>query len=137
MRTKIFLAIILTIISACNKEKKKTRIDSDIIVKIRIENEEVILDCRTEKEYPCANYRISYSKGISDRTITIHFEKIIEPEHCLRAFGPARTEINLGIHDTKTYYLKFKLRRKTTEAELIVGNTISIKETKPGNVKIE
>ena len=75
---------------------------------------DLILHCRTELEYPCFNYSINYNSVIIQEgnlrffaIYQIKFNKIITPDICLEAIGPATAIINLGNIDNGAHTLIF------------------------------
>lgn len=59
-------------------------------------SQNIILSCRTEKEYNCSNNSIIAEKEIKAKSIEVAFLGISFPEICATAIGPARREIDLG-----------------------------------------
>jgi hypothetical protein len=73
----------------------------------------LVLNCITEKVYPCFNFTIQSTYSVTSDKITVNFTKVNESSICLAAIGPAHTTITLGALSNKNYQL-----------EIHVGNTI-------------
>jgi len=102
-------------------------IDSKILVtmseRLAPDDRGLVLNCRTEKEYGCHNYRIGHSLGRSGQTIRIDFRHIDVPELCLLALGPARAEIDLGALAPGGYVLELRAGGRTVTAGLAVSES--------------
>ena len=48
----------------------------------------------TDETYPCANYELVVRVETEERGMTVNVEGAKEPEICLRAFGPARAQVD-------------------------------------------
>lgn len=129
--------LLIVLLLGCRKQVYEKPIDSDILVNAKQESGEAIILCETAIHYPCMNYPIEYSDRRLGKTITIRFTKIPEIDLCLTAPGPAMTSINLGKLDDGEYEVKFKLNGETTEASLVVADSIELKIASPKNVRLK
>lgn len=115
--TSLYLFSLL-LLGACtqdNEQLKDGPIDSIIQIKGKVKSStgNLVLECRTEKEYNCSNYKIIISKNTGSNNIDISFKAIKVENICATAFGPATTEINLGALDVGEY----KLTLNTLDAQ--------------------
>jgi len=135
---KYFLSLaVLFLLIACNGNKTKEPIESDVIVSFLKENDQVVIEAETEKIYGCFNYQLNYVKNSAEKTITVNFSDITIPEVCMRALGPARATINLGELEKETYIVNFFMNRSSTTMQLIVGDTLSTEVLDQGNVRLK
>jgi len=132
----IFAAIIFILLYGCEKEKIANTINSDILVSAKIENNNIYILAETVKEFECITYSITNSFQINGNEIIIEFLDVLKPEGCYAAFGPARTEINLGVLEESVYQVSFKLDGEETKAKLSVSQGVSMEITQSGNVKL-
>src|SRR5687767_2744852 len=107
---KLLFIFSLLFFAACDKEDDSLDggpIDSTIQISAKETSStgEIILNCKTEKEYECFNNKISTTKRIGQNTIEISFEKITGENKCATATGPATAEINLGALAVGEYHL--------------------------------
>ena len=131
-----FIAVIFIILSACDKEKVVNTINSNILVSTRIENNQIYIVAETVKEFECVTYSITYSFQKNGNKINIEFLDVLKPEGCYAAFGPARTEINLGELEDNEYTIDFRLDGEETKASLSTNPAVNLEITKSGNVKL-
>lgn len=107
---KLLPVILVLVMGACDKAEESgnpSPIDSVILISAEeTSSGEIILDCRTVKEYHCSNFSILASKRIGTSSIEINFEAIEKKNLCATAFGPATTRINLGVLANGDYRLK-------------------------------
>ena len=118
------------------------RIDSKLNIVLReeltSESRNLILNCSTERIYPCCNYGIDYNVVKGAKNIKVRFSKIVKPQICLTALGPAGCSINLGSLAEGQYNLELEVNGKTEIAQLIVkGNTYQIHHQPGLNIKFE
>lgn len=118
------------------------RIDSKLNIVLReefsSENRNLILNCLTERIYPCFNYGIDYSAVKGAKNFKLRFSKIIIPQICLTALGPAGCSINLGALADGQFNLELEVNGKTEIAQLLVsGNTYQIYHQPSLNFKFE
>ena len=101
------------------------RIDSRLNIVVREEltasNPNLILNCRTERIYPCCNYGIDYSVVKGAKYFKIRFTKIVMPQICLTALGPAGCSINLGSLADGQYTLELEVNGRTETTQLMVS----------------
>lgn len=116
------------IFSGCRDDHsyESQAIDSDIIISawenLGSTNRTFELKCATKESYPCSNYSIQNSSSVKNQLISISFNKILIPQICLTALGPAITNINLGTLSNRTYNIEIDLRNKTSKGRLIVND---------------
>ncbi len=102
MKKILIIPIFAISFLACESDEitKKQAIDSDIQVVLKEllapQGSVWVLECETEKIYPCDNYGISYAQRYDLESITLTFLEVPEIETCLTALGPATTMIGLG-----------------------------------------
>lgn len=86
----------------------------------------VELRCVTDSIYNCINYRIDFDLNIKFDTFAITFNKIIKPNICLIALGPATAIVPLLILSTTNEFL-ITVNSLTLPAQLILtDSTIEI-----------
>jgi hypothetical protein len=115
---KLVILLLPFMLLACDKEER-AQIALDSIIQIEVKEEvsggasHIWLVCKTEKKYPCFNYKISAAKQATPNSIEILFKSITGDDKCATAFGPATVEINLGALSDGVYHLQ--LNTPTTE----------------------
>lgn len=112
MKNSIILLIAILFVACGQSEAdllKNNIIDSKIRIDIReyLDTRKIILNCATEKVYPCINYGIA-SKQHLDRNnlLSVTFTDIIDPGICLTAIGPAKGEVDLSNLSNQQYELE-------------------------------
>lgn len=111
------LATGLVLLNGCGifeSEKDNLPIDGKVVFSISegwLDNQaegppDIFLTMKTEKIYPCSNYRIVARILIEAGSVNIGLWHIYRPEACLETEGPARFEDRLLL-DTATYQLSF------------------------------
>lgn len=68
----------------------------------------------TTKVFPCINFGLSTTEFINDNELIVRFEKIIEPELCFTALGPATTYIELPENTSKVIFINGSVIDKYT-----------------------
>ncbi|QED36981.1 hypothetical protein FK178_04315 [Antarcticibacterium arcticum] len=125
---KIISLIFLMLMAACDREDESSNIspvDSVILISA-IETsapKEIILNCRTKKEYQCYNYKIVTSKRTGQKSVEINFESIKGERLCATALGPATAMINLGEFAIGEYSLSLNVMESQNEGRLIITPT--------------
>lgn len=118
------------------------RIDSKLNIVLReeltTESRNLTLNCRTERIYPCCNYGIDYSMVKGAKIFKVRFSKIVMPQICLTALGPAGCSINLGSLADGQYSLELEVNGKTEIAQLVISeNTYQVNHQPGLNFKFE
>lgn len=118
------------------------RIDSKLNIVLReeltSESRNLILNCRTERIYPCFNYGIDYNVVKGAKNFKVGFSKIVMPQICLTALGPAGCSINLGSLADGQYNLELEVNDKTEIAQLVISENTYQVDHQPGlNFKFE
>lgn len=118
------------------------RIDSKLNIVLReeltSESRNLILNCRTERIYPCCNYGIDYNVVKGAKNFKVRFSKIVMPQICLTALGPAGCAVNLGSLAEGQYNLELEVNGKTEIAQLMVSKGSYQVNHQPGlNFKFE
>ena len=92
--------------------------------------------CRTEKQYPCANYNIAHTIKRNGNGFEIEFRHVEKYAICLTTFGPANVNIPLEGLAEGNYELKFVLGGKNNDYILEVrgGSYQIVQQGKKGNV---
>lgn len=80
----------------------------------------LILNCRTERIYPCANYRIAFDLTRSGSSILVRFRYIDLGTACATAIGPATCTLDLGALDPGDYSVEFRVGTGVTRVDLVV-----------------
>lgn len=121
---KLFFMFFGLLLVACDKEDEgldKSPIDSKVLISARESSSgEIFLDCKTDKEYSCFNYKILATKQTAENSIEISFEAIEVDGKCATASGPATTTINLGVLAIGEYGLTFNSMGVSNKGLLIV-----------------
>ncbi len=129
LKNNLLCLTLLLLLGGCTNDRffESQAIDSEIIItaweNLESANRTFELICATQESYPCSNYSIHHSISVKDQLIGIGFNKILIPNGCLTAFGPATTNINLGTLSNKTYNVEISLRNKTSKGRLIVNDS--------------
>ncbi len=126
----IVLIILFALFNSCSDPaspgKDLTQIDSKILINLREEllpqGRNLILDCSTEKIYPCCNYTIQNSIVKGQNFIKIEFTGISIPEICATALGPAYCPVYLGQLADGNYSLSLEVNGQLIPAQLTVSN---------------
>lgn len=99
-------------------------IDSKILVtpseRLSDTGRALILICRTERTYSCANYGIAFDVTRSGSSILVRFRYIDIGTICLTAMGPATCALNLGTLDPGDYSVEFRVGTGVTRVGLVV-----------------
>ena len=84
----------------------------------------LLLLCRTERIYPCVNYRIAYAVARRGARIEVSFQRIEIGSVCFTAIGPARCDIDLGALAPGTYSLTFHVGTGDATFDLLVDDDV-------------
>jgi len=128
MKNLLYLFFFGLIVS-CEKEEARTQIsiDTDILIEVQeitLNSEKrVVLNCRTEKIYNCANYYIDRVQEKSADSITVNFKGISPDEICATALGPAQTKIDLGSLTNGLYSLTLKINHVENNGLLTITDS--------------
>ena len=103
----------LMLIFSCEEERTdELLINSTVEIEMHVApaagTGEVVLHCKTLKEYICYNYVIGYSKAGEGKSLKINFRHV-SPHvsgKCGAEVGPATAEINLGTLETGIYTIE-------------------------------
>jgi hypothetical protein len=124
---KLLAMFFVLLMIACDKEDESQSSPIDSIILITAtetsSTNEIVLDCRTKKQYQCFNYKIVSTKRTSENSIEISFVAIDSGNICATAFGPATTKINLGVLPIGEYSLTFEIMGEQNNGLLIVTQT--------------
>lgn len=100
---KLTIFVLLTLFVACEQNNddllNKNAIDSKIKVDAReyLDTKKIVLNCQTEKAYPCVNYPILTEQHFNkNNQLSITFTNVVETDICFTAIGPATTMIDLS-----------------------------------------
>lgn len=126
--TRLLSLLFVLLMFGCDKEDEssnKHSIDSVILISANETSPsgEIVLDCRTKKQYQCSNYKIVSTKRTGQNSVEINFVAVEIGNICATAFGPATTKINLGELPIGEYYLTFEIRGEQNNGLLIVTHT--------------
>ncbi len=115
------------VIFGCDKEDEGTVTAIDSIIEISANETspsgEIVLDCRTKKQYNCSNYKIVSTKRTGQNSIEISFIAVELGNLCATALGPATTKINLGVLPIGEYNLTFEVMGEQNNGLLKVTQT--------------
>ncbi len=109
---------VLILLSGCKSQETHQSIESDVLVKAWVEDDQFFILASTATELPCFNYEMAYSSEIKGTSIQIRFKHINDIEVCLRALGPATARIPLTVLPNRTYDVTFILNGETTRGTL-------------------
>jgi len=134
---KIFLSISVLIISfvlfnSCSDSTSPKddveQIDSKILINLHeglsSQGRNLILDCSTEKIYPCYNFGIINNVVKGNDFFKIKFSGIVIPSICFTALGPARCLIKLGQLTEGNYSLSLEVNGQLIFAQLTVSKNV-------------
>ena len=126
---KLLYLFFFWLIVSCEKEEVKPQITVDSIILVEVQEimagseKKLILNCQTEKTYPCANYYIRAIQEVSDNKFSVMFTNIGTDGVCATALGPARTKIYLGSLDYGTYPLSIHVNGLRNTGTLTITNS--------------
>ncbi|WP_224997184.1 hypothetical protein [Cesiribacter sp. SM1] len=86
--------------------------------------EQVVLHCKTLKEYICYDYVIGYDRNGDGDVIRIDFQHIAPgaSQQCASAVGPARASINLGNLENGEYAIELNNGKQLNKGTLEVSD---------------
>ena len=84
------------------------------------------LRCQTDSIFNCINYLIDFDLTVTSDTVALKFTKIVKPNICLPALGPATAIINLGTLANITYEFQLTVNSLTLPAATAPGRTLSV-----------
>ncbi len=127
-----FLITLFVLFNSCSDSTSPKddveQIDSKILINLREElspqGRNLMLDCQTEKIYPCFNFGIMNNVVQKSNLFKIKFLGIFVPEICLTALGPARCYINLGQLNDGNYSLSLEVNGQVISAQLTVSKNV-------------
>lgn len=140
---KYILFLLPLLLVSCNQDNdvlKSSPIDSNIKIRVieKLESNEILLDCKTEKAYPCYNNRIQVKTTINkQKQINVNFLKVIEEPICATAFGPATVSINLGKLSERNYEIQLNNGGESNKGILkVLENEIVLEIKEPKEIEI-
>ena len=141
--TYLLFFIFLSVIYACTKPEVQ-QVTSTFVEPVKIKmieavdsvNRTLTLRCYTQKIYECFNYGIQTDYSVTDDKITITFMKVVVPDICLTAFGPASVDIDLKGLSNNTYELEVNFSSETVKGQLDV-TAGSFVATVPTQTKVQ
>lgn len=137
MKSILYLAVLILLISSCNKDYEVQSIDTDLLVSAGLENEKIGLGIESERMYPTSGHEITYSDKIRKNEIYIKFKNINAPAGGLTVLAPATCSIDLGELEKGEYKITFELNKKKTNGKLIVGSNAELTIESDSNVKLK
>jgi hypothetical protein len=98
---RLLLITFLWTVFACNEDHvDEINIDSVIQVELKLTTTEnvqnIVLSCKTKKEFPCYNYLLITDKEVTEELLSITFVGIDKQNYCATAIGPAKRDIDFG-----------------------------------------
>lgn len=109
----LFWIPLITLLFSCEKvQENELLIDSVVEIQMldaaAAGSGDLLLRCKTLKEYICYNYVIGYNKAGEGNTLKISFQHVSlgASQQCATAIGPATAEVNLGILEDGLYDLE-------------------------------
>lgn len=143
MGKAVWVLVLALLANGCKKEvsrPNRSALDSPVLISLQEElpSHALVLDCRTEREYPCFNDQIDAALSRSAAGFKVDFRDVIVPEICLAALGPARVRLRLGILGTGGVAVQFRTPLGTSTTWLEVTGDRFVLVANPNNaVKVE
>jgi hypothetical protein len=90
--------------------------------------EQLVINVQTEKEYTCDNYNIEHDVRYIDNTIEISLQDVSEPEICLTNIGPASFRITFSIEEGAFDLLLYSKQGIDRYGIIVTDTTITVIE---------
>ena len=124
---KLISMLLVIVVLGCDKDDENTDNSIDSIIEISANETspsgELVLDCRTKKQYNCSNYKIVSTARSDQNSIEISFTAVELGNLCATALGPATTKVNLGILPIGEYNLTLEIMGEQNRGLLIITQT--------------
>lgn len=141
MKTIVLILFLSAAFGGCKKSPAPAS-SADENIKIKMVEEVdstkriLVLNCYTENNFPCSNYSIESSFGVTNDKVVLTFSGISSPGICLTAIGPASATINLGSLSDKTYNLDLNIQNAAFSGQLTL-TAANYKVTLPATNRVQ
>lgn len=126
MKSLLWSVAFFLFFTSCEKEEPVELLSLGSLIQIELTESStgIVLLCKTEKEYPCANYSLVASEERSRNSYVVNFSGVRPPEgNCATALGPAVAVFNLGELENGVYEVELNTPSFSNKGQLEIKAT--------------